>query len=337
MTTHTAFHPSMRVAYFTHYQNWLCNQMFDAKSECNVNNVLDRWIALKHYLGERGIELNTYDMSSNVKPSLWLVHEPLPAQFKFMLKHGVNPRKTILMITEPRVVNPWGWRNLKYYSWLFKAVLTWNSQLCETRKGFFHFHFPVRITESMRSLRATSKKKLCVMVHANKTSAVDGELYSFRRAVIRHYEEDGSRLLDLFGHRWNTDASESPYYSSLYQGVTEDKLATLAQYYFVFCIDNCIQPGYITYDPLLSMAVGSVPIYLPMPDSTRFIPADTFIDLSKFSSLNELTCYLHEIVENGRYDEYRRKGREFLDSPLFEPFSINRFCEDVYAAIVASI
>jgi hypothetical protein len=93
--------------------------------------------------------LNTYDIYASLKEvDIWLIQEPHPNTLKFIFKSPINPRKVILILHEPPVVNPWAWRFLKYYSWLFKVILTWQSDLCKKNRKFFHYHFPVKIDKA---------------------------------------------------------------------------------------------------------------------------------------------------------------------------------------------
>jgi hypothetical protein len=327
----------VKIAYYPCERELLEDQAFNSESPANANGAQDRWCALQAYLAARDIELHTYDRyGTRREVDLWILQEPVPYSFRFMLGHRIHPRRVIFMITEPPIINPWGWKWLRYYSVLFKAVLTWNSERCRKSRRFFHYHFPVRLRpEKYPHYRAKTKQNLCLMMHSNKTSKQPGELYSLRREIIRYFERRGDRLLDLFGHGWNTEASSDPFFTPLYKGTTPDKWETYSEYYFTFCIDNSVVPGYITYDPLISMATGSVPVYLPMPDSREFIPEDTFIDYTRFAGLDELAAFLQRLAASDEYEAYRRRGWEFITSERFRPFTIEQFCEDVYRAIRA--
>jgi hypothetical protein len=330
----------LKVAYFTSYQDWLENRMFDLSSDANANDVLDRWVALKAFLAELDIDLNTYDVyASTREPDLWLVQECRKYELSFLRKHRINPRKAIPMLHEPPVVHPWQWRKLPYYAWLFKVILTWNSQLCQ-RKKFRHYHFPVTFKAAKYPhYRANEKRNLCLMMHSHKTSDVPGELYSLRRRIIRGFEQRGGALLDLYGFGWNSDdpawlrGRVDPFYTPLYKGTTHDKRETYSEYHFSICLDNCVQPGYVTYDPLISMAAGTVPVYLPMPDSLDFIPQDTFVNYADFDTLDDLVDHLQSLVASGRYEEYRERGWAFINSEAYRPFTVEKFCEDIHAAI----
>ena len=325
----------MNVAYYTSTKSWLKNQMFDLNAKCNQNDVLVRYVALKKYLADKNIALNTYDMYGSFREiDAWWFVDPKPKIFRFLLKNRIHPKKTMMNLHEPAVVNPWGWKYLRYYSWMLKSVLTWQSELCNQNEKYSHYHFPIEFDgDKYPHYRSQRKKNLCLLMHSNKMSQVPGELYTLRREIIKYFESRKDQLLDLYGHRWNEENYKHPFFTTLFKGTTPDKEETYSEYHFVFCIDNCIVPGYITYDPIVSMATGSVPIYIPMPDSAEFIPENTFINYNDFKNLDELVTYLQSIVGTDEYEEYRNNGWAFLNSERYYPFTVKKYCEDIYNAL----
>jgi len=323
------------IGYYPGSHSYLRNRLFDVDHPMNVTGNLDKWIVVKKFLAERNINFNTYDIYKNFKEiDVWLIPDPKPSVFKFMLVHGISPRKVIPILQEPPVVNPWAWKHLRLYSRIFRVVLMWHSELCSNNEKYLHYYFPVKFDEGKYSYyKAKSKKNLCLLMHSNKVSRVPGELYSLRRNIITYFEKRGDNLLDLYGHRWNDEKDSHPFFTTLYKGIAQDKRETFAEYYFTFCIDNSVVPGYITYDPLISMATGSVPIYLPMPDSSEYIPENTFINYNNFKNLDELVSYLQSLIHTSKYEEYRERGWAFLNSKKYYPFTMEKFCEDIYAAI----
>ncbi len=327
----------MKVAFWTIYESWLKNQMFDLSSEANQNDVLVRYVALKQFLADKGIEFNTYDVYPNFKEvDVWLMMDPHYATFKFILKNFINPRKIALFLNEPLSSNLKAWRFLWFYTWLFKAMITWHTKLSERHKKFLHFFSPTTFDKNKHPYYKQQKKKnLCLMMHSNKNPNVKvrGQLISLRREVISYFDRRGDALLDLYGPGWNDKGSPWPFFTDLYKGMTDDKRETFSQCYFAFCIDNHYAPGYIEYDPFISMATATVPIYYPMPDSLNYIPENTFINYNDFNSMDELVLYLQSIAGTPEYEEYRKKGWEFINSEKFRPFTVEQFCEDIYKVI----
>jgi len=68
----------------------------------------------------------------------------------------------------------------------------------------------------------------------------------------------------------------------------EDKVATLQDYRFSICFENCVFPGYITEKVFDCFFAGSIPVYYGAPDIAQFIPKETFIDFRDFKSYNDL-------------------------------------------------
>ena len=105
-----------------------------------------------------------------------------------------------------KLILPRGWKYLRLYSWLFKVILTWNTDLCKRNRKFMHYHFPVNVNKSKYAeYCARPKRSLCLMMHSNKWSEAPGELYSLRREIISYFTDRGNRLLDLYGYGWNTE------------------------------------------------------------------------------------------------------------------------------------
>lgn len=321
----------INIALYSAYPGWLKNRIFDRESSCNANDVARRWIDLRQSLFARGYRFDTYDIYGDDRQiDYWLMLDPWKSTLQFMWYHRINPRRVIMCLIEPPVVNPWGWRNLRYYHWALGGVMTWHSELCGRYRRFRQFHFPCHIDPAQYPVyRASAKHNLALMLHANKTSNQPGQLYSLRRQIIRYFEQRGDSLLDLYGYGWNDDHARDPFHTSLYRGATDDKRLTYSQYYFAFCIDNSIAPGYITYDPLISMATGTVPVYKPMPDSTRLIPEDTFVNFDAFDSFDALTDHLQAMTASGQWERMRDRGWAFVNSSRYDPFTTETFCQEM--------
>lgn len=327
----------IKAAIFTRDPAWRENKIFDVVANVHAfNHEVEVYARLKDLLKTKGIDLQTADRYTEAKETgLLIVVDPDLAFFKRVLRDRIDLKKAVLVVSEPPVANPRWSKLLPLYAPLFGAVLTWNPALAARGAKYVRCHFPVIFdrTAHDRFVRAENVN-LCLLMHSNKVSPVRGELYSLRRRIIRSFEKRGDQLLDLFGYGWNDAASPHPFFTSLYKGTAADKMETFARYRFVLCIDNSIVPGYITYDPFFAMAAGSVPIYWPMPDSDAFVPPDTYIDFRPFKDdLDGLVAHLQTIVADGRYEAYRKSGSDFLCSNAFQPFTVERYCDDVYRAI----
>lgn len=340
--------PIKKVAIYPGYSNMLKDQMFDLNSPAAKQlgglPIFQRYIALRKLLNEKGIELHTYDMYQNYQEiDLWIMLEANLKSYFFLFSNFINPKKVIPVILEPSVVSPWEWKCLDYWSRFHQVVLTWSPELVKKdRDKFKRFHYlPFTFDASKYDyFKSFTKKNLCLLMQSNKASKVPGELYSLRREIIRYFEKRGDNLMDLYGYGWNTPNTQhlgpsEPFYTPIYKGIAEDKWETFAKYKFIFCIQNAIPAGDFECDAFMAMATGSVPIYLPPPDADEYIPKDTYINFNDFDNLDELTDYLKQIVDTPQYEEYKKKGWEYINSEKFEPFTVERFSKDVYSAIKA--
>lgn len=328
----------IRAGVFIVYDDWLQDKMFDLGSTANRNDVFERYVALQKFFGERNITLHTFDKYDNPsKVDVWLMFEPSRAVFRFIIKNRINPRKVLLFLQEPPTVNPKAWKYLRLYQWAFKTIVTWNTDLCKKSSRFSHNFFPVSFDRARYpAYRDRQKKNFCVLMQFNKDPKVrykNMELLSLRREVITYFDDRKDNLLNLYGHGWNDPCSHSPFFSASYRGMNDSKRETLADHYFAFCIVNCYAPGYFAYDPFLAMSVGTVPIYYPMADSFKYIPQDTVINMKDFPDYDRLVAHCKELIATGEYEEYRKRGWQFLNSLEYRPFTIDQFCQDIYCAI----
>ena len=327
----------MNIAVYTNYKQLLNNGLFDLTNGSTTNSeALERYQALRQYLQSKDVRIETYDVYlPGEKIDLWLFIDPPGDVYRFMIRHRISPRRSILFLVEPPVGNPWFYSRSWFYFRLFGRILSWNSELVASNRKFCKFLLPYRFDAGCYSQYLdTSKQKLCVMMHSNKTSSVSGELYTLRRKIISYFEERGDSLLDLYGAGWNDALSPSPFFTSLHKGWFLDKRACLASYSYSLCIDNMLIPGYLTYDPFISMSVGTVPVYLPMPDADQYIPRDTYVDYNDFDTMDELVKYLVSLRNTAEYEKMRERGWQFLNSPAYRPFTVEKFSEDVYSAIL---
>src|SRR3989338_1435475 len=263
------------VAYVPIDKRWEKNEMFNLDSKSNDNSIFMRYAVLRDYLRERDINLNTFDTYKYTSEiNVWIVADPFKGIKRTALsvfKNRFIPRRSVLLMIEPPVVDFWGWFLLPFYRFLFGATLTWNTKLAKKKKCFHYFLPPVLDEKKNEEYRKSEKKSLAVSIHSNKSSKIPGELYSFRRKIVEYFEEKNDGNFELFGWGWSRGA-----YPNVYKETTDDKLKTISEHLFNFCIDNSLEYGYITYDLFLSIAVGTVPVYLPMRDTSEYVPLDVY-------------------------------------------------------------
>ena len=221
----------------------------------------------------------------------------------------------ILYIYEPLVVFP---RNFMRSFWKpFDAVMTWNEALLEQDGKFVRFpslyyDFPFGAVHGIagnaeRPEDWHSKRKAICQVAGNKRSFIASELYSRRRAIARWFGRNGTLSLDTYGL--------PPMPVPGYRGAAKDKLETLSQYRFALCLENDGHPiwsrGYVTEKIFDCFYAYSVPVYLGAADIERHVPADCFINLRQFDSLDALDRYLSEMPDE-EYEKYLKAIEQFL-------------------------
>ncbi|KAL6642322.1 hypothetical protein ACP70R_020503 [Stipagrostis hirtigluma subsp. patula] len=86
----------------------------------------------------------------------------------------------------------------------------------------------------------------------------------------------------------------------------------MSHYKFVLAIENTKTESYVTEKLFYALEAGSVPIYFGAPNVWDFVPPNSIIDASKFSSLRELASYVKALADDpvayAEYHAWRRCG-----------------------------
>uniref|UniRef100_A0A0D9XXC4 Fucosyltransferase n=1 Tax=Leersia perrieri TaxID=77586 RepID=A0A0D9XXC4_9ORYZ len=86
----------------------------------------------------------------------------------------------------------------------------------------------------------------------------------------------------------------------------------MSHYKFVLAIENTKTESYVTEKLFYALEAGSVPIYFGAPNVWDFVPPNSIIDASKFSSLRELASYVKTVANDpvayAEYHAWRRCG-----------------------------
>lgn len=72
----------------------------------------------------------------------------------------------------------------------------------------------------------------------------------------------------------------------------------MSHYKFVLAIENTVTESYVTEKLYYALDAGSVPIYFGAPNVWDFVPPNSIIDGSKFSSMEELASYVKEVADD---------------------------------------
>lgn len=113
------------------------------------------------------------------------------------------------------------------------------------------------------------ERGFCSFVYSNNNSSDDRELM----------------LQALNGYK---QVSSGGRYKNNVGGPVNDKNAFQSRFKFSIAFENCSHDGYITEKLIQSFAAGTVPIYWGDPSVDEMFNEDSFINVRKFSSLNDV-------------------------------------------------
>ncbi|KNA18889.1 hypothetical protein SOVF_066920 [Spinacia oleracea] len=86
----------------------------------------------------------------------------------------------------------------------------------------------------------------------------------------------------------------------------------MSHYKFVLAIENTMTESYVTEKLFYALDAGAVPIYFGAPNVWDFVPPNSIIDGSKYSSLEELASYIKTLANDpvayAEYHAWRRCG-----------------------------
>ena len=210
----------------------------------------------------------------------------------------------ILLMLEPNVVLPGEYDNAIWQH--FDYVFSLSDEVCKQGHKFRKILFPrtgwameAPRTEDLKEREdkypiANRKKSIC-MINGNKSSIVEGELYTKRIEVAQWFYKNSSIPFDEYG--------TPPFPLSNYRGSLPlgSKADTLKQYTFCLCFENTNDPvysaGYVSEKILDCLETRTIPIYLGAINIENYIPRSCYIDFRQFHSLEDLNKYLLDLSE----------------------------------------
>lgn len=331
------------------------NQLFNPNNRDNCN---DPYILLRQRLRDRGYDFRTiddypvdgaewvlfFDAPSVYPPRIpirasltaWLRARPAQVKARDVYSECVRAgleQRMILFLWEPAVVDP---RNLDAALHdRFPLIATWHDGYAGRAK-YRKFLYPQPKRFGPVQSRRYAEKKLLVNVSGNKRSAHPRELYSERRASIRHFERTCPDQFDLYGVGWKgvhaqglrTRPSRDRAYPS-YRGTVSHKWEVYPLYRFGLCYENMRdEPGYITEKIFDCLRSDCVPVYWGASNISDYIPADAFIDRRLFPSNGDLERFLVDMPE-AEYSRMREAATEYLAGSQFHVFTEEHFVENV--------
>lgn len=252
------------------------------------------------------------------------------------LRTGMEQRMALFLWEGPAVI-PENW-NPELHK-LFPIIFTWNDKYID-RSKFIKIHWPQTRQFPDIPKIPFGDRKLLVNISMNKFSRHPLELYSARRASIRHFERTQPDNFDLYGMGWNrpTNLREKvlPFlrqHFSSYRGTVQNKWDVLPRYRFSLCYENMREePGYVTEKIFDCMRARCVPIYWGAPNITDYVDAEAFIDRRPFRSDVELEAYLLNITEQ-EYERFQDAMQDYLRSERFAKFLPPAYADTIIHAL----
>jgi hypothetical protein len=302
----------------------LKNKIFSPELNEKITFKHSKYISIKEEFKKHGIVLDTQDISP-----------PESSRFTIYLDNIYKPKskKNYLIVREPPIIIPKN-HNLKQLQ-VFDKVFTWNDDIVDKKK-YIKFYNQSYDFNKIKIEKYKNKKDGYVLVCSNKIAFGKGENYSLRNKVIDYFEGNNKKF-ELYGWGWEKKRFQSRIIEVVlnrmellrpknkiltnYRGTIKNKRETCSKYKFQFSIENSNSTnGYITEKIFDSFFSDTIPIYSGTPNIDNYIPNDCFINLNRFSSINELISYTESLNDND-IDLIKKNRDKFLNSKKSEIFS----------------
>lgn len=297
----------------------------------NRDNCLAPFVRLKRYLESHNIEVHTADyfVSHNASSAIsdYYSFGILNNYRDLHLRPNVNLKAFI--ISEPPVIAPEHYSALRELTIIFERVYVHNTHgdgysldgVDQTRLRKLYIPQPYNdVIDTYWS--NTDRQRRIVMINGNHCPrSRSGELYSKRIEAAVALAK--SHAIDLYGRGWERWWSRSsmwlPYWRNrrslmaIYHGSCKSKYEVLSRYQFSLCFENMAMDGYISEKIFDCFYAGTVPLYMGARNVSSYIPTESYVDCSLFSSWEETWSFVKSLT-NEQIDKMREAGRAFLSS-----------------------
>ena len=322
------------------------NNLFHEKNTSIGDNLL---VAFNH-LASKAPLYNAAVSTSSIKPIEWadaFVFIDFPDIKNVNVKRIIGSDKPLyLIMLESELI-----RHLPSdpkISDKFRKIFTYDDRIIDGERFIkINYSFELGVNKPFDSLQ---KRKLITLVASNKNVRGINELYSKRLEAIKWFEKNHPAEFDFYGMGWGLydfgirlpwrllnkftflRRCLAPTYIT-YRGSVERKNPVLSKYRFAICYENiCNSPGYITEKIFDCFFAGCVPIYWGANNILDYIPADCFIDKTKFDTYEDLYCFITSMSDE-TYEQYLTNIRSFLGGPKASLFSVETFANTILQEI----
>jgi hypothetical protein len=320
------------------YEVFLNNRLFDLSDQTlNRDDQLLPFARLRERLALSGVSVHTADYlrrgehlsSVNHYWSLGM----LSGFNEFVDRSDVRLRGFLLL--EPPLVAPKIYEALPMLSNVFEHVYVHNtrgegySMMGVDQSKLRKLYCPQPYNHVVEPYWSrTDRLNKVVVINGNHNPKMrEPEYYSKRIEAVAELSRFDA--IDLYGRGWDEWWSRKSMWltywrhrsslMSAYRGNCTSKLDVLSRYRFCLCLENTPMQGYITEKIFDCLYAGVVPLYLGAPDVANYLPKDSYIDLSQFSSWVDMWNAVRKVSE----DEWLNRklaGRDFINSQEYKNY-----------------
>lgn len=308
--------------------DYMNDRIFENGSSDYINGLLKPYIEFREVFMRNGHSIHTIDkyMDDYENIDFFLFFTLDWSIYHKVVKAGKSDRMVYCTAEPPSVYeynSDKGYRILKH---IFPYIMTWNDDWIDN-VSVFKRNIPYFYKNQIDSSIEFKDKNLLTCICGNKKTSYNGELYSEREKAILYFEKYHPEEFRFFGTGWDEKKH------SCYGGRVNSKAEVYNLFKFAICFENIGGlNGYITEKILDCLACGIVPIYAGAPDIDQYIPNSCFINMSDFSSYDELYKYMNAITVD-EYNNYLVKADEFCHSDGMDLFSGSRYAECILDAV----
>jgi hypothetical protein len=348
------------------------DRLFDSRhSPTGGEDILGPYAYLREWLAEREVRVHTGDLlvTADAPAAELNLYVTMGLRGRYpILERRSDTVLSAFFVPECPIVEPRLYRDLPAASRAFRRMYSFAgeeamSEFLSEPLPFESFRFPYAFDDVHEPAWRREDRSFLTIINANKVPRLDTrELYSERLRAVAFFEQKGE--IDLYGIGWDGPPfrvgetgvpnvvrraaylaerrwdrlrpNRDPLLTAArraWRGQVASKSDTLCRYTFAICFENMVMQGWVTEKLFDCLVAGTIPVYLGAPDVERWVDPESFIDMRRFSSYEELRTYLRSLGP-GEIAAYREAGRDYFRSDRFRPFTKQAFAE-IFGRIVA--
>ena len=285
--------------------------------------------------------------NSNIKSFNTIIFVDIVDPEKILRRLNISCNSKILIMRECNVIMPEMWKKqtLDHYNYVFTYNIDFFKNI-KTSAKILSYLMPRKLELNKFFYNKNRPVDYC-MIASNKFSYHVDELYSERLKVINFFEKNKKKKFHLYGPDWDRVIIKYPLLSSIsrrlilikknlsvYKGVAKEKIKTASKYKFCFCYENRKNfNGHISEKLFDAMRAGCIPIYWGPDDVNKYLVRYTYIDASKFKSINDIYDYTQSLTDND-IKRIRNKIHQYLHYKAKKNFSLLKFSKKLSKLII---